>query len=136
MSEGVLGQSSASGEEVLRQTLPLVVDAVARSAEGHAASAAAMTSLEARVAELRSSVRDNSEVLAKLLAHMEETKAKSQSIFGDVGGIAAAIRPSTVYYTVVLILTALGLRASIPVPTGFDVDQPGAALPAPTEAVE
>jgi len=101
----------ASGEQVLRSMLPLVVEVATKSAEGQTSVAAALGSLEAQVAELKAVVQENTTAVKQLVA----SKAAEVQQKEETGKwLRALLRPETLYYTVLIILTALGIRTTIP----------------------
>lgn len=109
----------ASGEEILRQMLPVLVDALTKSAAGHTTSAATIQALETQVSELKAVVQScHSEF--KRIADAEEEAGKRREENGK--WLRSLLRPETIYYTVVIILTALGFRLSAaPVPLSIDL---------------
>lgn len=93
--------------------LPVVVEAVTKSAEGSTASAAAIQNLEAQIVELKGVVSHcHGEIKRIADAKVDETEQKREN--GKT--MRALLKPETVYYTIVLILTALGFRLTIPTP--------------------
>lgn len=118
--------NGASGEEILRTMLPVVVEAVTKSAEGHTASAASISTLEAQVAELKVALQANT---AEVKRVNDYRKAELQQQEENGKWLRSLLRPETLYYTVLLIATALGIRATIPTPVQ-------APLPGPPNPIE
>lgn len=102
-----------SGEELLRHMLPLVVSAVTKSAEGQTMSASAIQNLEGQVAELKAAVQANTSEVKRV---NDYRKAELQQRDDDKKWLQSLLRPETLYYTLLLIGTALGIRATIPAP--------------------
>lgn len=106
----------ASGEEILRHTLPVLVEAVTKSAEGHLTSAAAIHGLEREITDLKGAL-GRLEAVVERIAVAEERQADEQEKEGkrqvERGEwLRTLVKPETIYYTLVIILTALGFRLS------------------------
>lgn len=114
--------AGASGEEILRQMLPVLVEAVTKSAEGQTASAAASQALETQISELRSKVEMCHAEMKRIAdAKVDEQKKQETTQLW----LQSLIKPETLYYTVIIILTATGFRFSL-------VNTPGMApIPVP-----
>ena len=111
----------ASGEDILKTMLPLVVDAATKSAEGQTASAAALGGVEGQLAEMKLELKN----LRDEVKSMRESKAAEQKVREENGKwLRSLLKPEILYYTIVLILTALGLRATIPAPVQVPLPVP------------
>ena len=99
----------ASGEEILRQMLPVVVEAVTKSAEGQVSVAAALQALEGQVSELKAAVQ-NCQADVRRLADAEALADKRKQETGK--WLRSLVKFETVYYTALLLLAVLGFRLS------------------------
>jgi len=112
--------SGATGEEILKHTLPLLVEAVTRSAEGHMTSAAAIRALETQIVELKVIVGRIAAAEERQAAEQErETRRRTER--GE--WLRSLLKPETIYYTLVIILTALGFRlTTLPARSAFPAE--------------
>tara|TARA_R110002126_G_scaffold52672_20_gene143022 strand:- start:3039 stop:3380 length:342 start_codon:yes stop_codon:yes gene_type:complete len=109
--------------------LPLVVDVATKSAEGQTSVAAGLSSLDAQVGELKNAVQKNTAAVKQLTA---AKKAEAMQKVETGKWLRALLKPETVYYTIVLALTAMGIRMTLPEqvlgqqpPVPYPVEQPG-----------
>lgn len=118
----------ATGEEVLRALLPTVVSAATRAAEGQTATSAALQGIERSQDELRNKIAALTSEVQKLCeVRREEYDQKKESS----AWIRSILTPQTVYYTIILLLTGFGIRATIPAPV--QLPDPTQTLPIPPE---
>lgn len=117
-----------SGEELLRHMLPLVVSAVTKSAEGQTMSAATIQNLEAQVAELKVAVQANT---AEVKRVNDYRKAELHQRDEDKKWLQSLLKPETLYYSILLVATALGIRATIPTPVQVPLSAPEQHLTLP-----
>jgi hypothetical protein len=112
----------ASGEDILRTMLPLVVESATKAAEGQTASAAAIGALETQLSEVKTELQG----IRSEMQSARNSKAAEEKVREENGKwLRSLLKPELIYYTVVLILTAMGLRATIPAPVHLpEVDMP------------
>lgn len=128
MSEKVLPEvpQGAGGEEILRALLPLVVEAVTKSAEGQTASAASLHSLEGQITELRTVIQGHTAEIKRVNDYRKSELRQQEE---RSRWLESLLTPQTLYYTLLLLGAAFGLRATIPAPV--QVPPLGVELPSP-----
>ena len=103
-----------------QQLLSKVIEAATKSAEGATASAAAISSLEQQLAEVKTTINACAAELDKLV---EERQKATETQKERSEWLRSLLTPQTVYYTLILLLAMFGIRLSLPVPMP-DFEQP------------
>jgi hypothetical protein len=110
-------------ESPWKEVLPLVVDSAAKSAEASVAASQAISSFEARLASLESSVQGCGDKLSALVALEEERKKRETE---RSAWARSVLTPQFLIYLITLVLALAGFRvtmmpadtAIVNVPTG------------------
>ena len=92
--------------ELLKQT----VGAATRSAEGATASAAALQGMEGRMAEMHAAVQANTTAVAALATEKQQDREDREE---RGRWLRTFVSPQNVYYTLLIIGSALGIRISL-----------------------